>query len=433
MKKSRVLPIVTILLLLVVSSVTAATTTDHNTLFQNKHLNAGERLASSDDRYQFEVQSDGNCVLYDRQNNGVLWASEPGAGVRLSLGPDGNLVMQDPSGLSVWESGTGGTGATRLTLSDDGSLVLYKGDTSVWRFYSITRDVPGALTADKSRGEWTLMVIPDTQGYAEDWVPKYPYERMLQTFEWIAEISDELNIQVVQHVGDMIETNNKTEWERVVECYKPLKERGIPYIPCGGNHESYDKPPYSMMNKYFKLSEYQQYPWWGGDKNGIENSYQLFEFGNEKFLFITIEFQPGSGAIVDWAENIVDAYPDRKVIFTSHWNDDQAHYKQIIGVKPNVIMSLAGHKCAEEHYVGPNGSHSFVQDYQCNEGKMNIRYYKFKPLEDKVEWFTYSAVFGVFEDDSMSQGSFTLVQKSPARIRMRGLSDLVKKLFGGGE
>ena len=415
MKRSCVLLIIATLLLLIVSAVIAATPTDYNTLFQNKQLNAGQRLTSSDDRYQFEVQSDGNCVLYDRQKNSVLWASGTSSGQRLTLQPDGNLVMLDPSGSSTWQSGTAGTSATRLTLNDDGALVLYDGNTSVWRIYSIATNIPGALTADKNRGEWTLMVIPDTQGYAENWLPEYPYERMRQTFKWIADISDQLNIKVVQHVGDMVETNNTKEWNRVVECFTYLKDKGIPAIPCGGNHESYDNPPYSMMNQNFKLSEYQQYPWWGGHKNGIENTYQLFNFGKERYLFLTLEFQPGLGPIVDWARDVVDAHPDRKVIFTSHWNNDQTHYKQIIGVKPNVIMSLAGHKCIYEHYVGPNGSHSFVQNYQNNEGKMNIRYYKFKPLEDKVEWFTYSPVFGIFENDSISQGSFKLPQKAPSK------------------
>ncbi len=159
MKRSCVLLILATLLLVRVSAVIATTPTDHNTLFQNKQLNAGQRLASTDDRYQFEVQSDGNCVLYDRQSNNVLWASGTSSGLRLTLQPDGNLVMLDSSGLSVWESGTADTGATRLTLDDDGALVLYNGKISAWRLYSITTDLPGALTADKNRGEWTLMCI----------------------------------------------------------------------------------------------------------------------------------------------------------------------------------------------------------------------------------------------------------------------------------
>ena len=101
MKRSCVLLIFATFLLLIVSTVTVATPTDHNTLLKNKQLNARQRLASADNRYQFEVQSDGNCVLYDRQSNNVLWASGTSSGQRLTLQSDGNLVMLDPSGLSV--------------------------------------------------------------------------------------------------------------------------------------------------------------------------------------------------------------------------------------------------------------------------------------------------------------------------------------------
>ena len=41
-------------------------------------------------------------------------------------------------------------------------------------------------TVDKTRGEWTLMVIPDTQGYIEDWPEEgYEYSVLVTTFDWI--------------------------------------------------------------------------------------------------------------------------------------------------------------------------------------------------------------------------------------------------------
>jgi hypothetical protein len=52
----------------------------------------------------------------------------------------------------------------------------------------------GVLSADKTRGEWTLMVIPDTQGYAEDWKEEgYNYWKMERTFEWILSVRDALS------------------------------------------------------------------------------------------------------------------------------------------------------------------------------------------------------------------------------------------------
>ena len=91
---------------------------------------------------------------------------------------------------------------------------------------------------DKTRGEWTLMVIPDTQGYTEDWVEEgYHYREMVATFDWILEVCDTLNLKVIQSVGDMVENNSDLEWNRVIDNYYPLIESGIPTIPCAGNHE----------------------------------------------------------------------------------------------------------------------------------------------------------------------------------------------------
>ena len=123
------------------------------------------------------------------------------------------------------------------------------------------------LAVDKTRGEWTLFVIPDTQGYTEDWREEgYLYEEMLETFEWLLDISDGMNVQVIQSVGDMVENNNDLEWKRVVDNYYPLIEKGIPTIPCAGNHEWKDgggNGDFSFMNKYFPVAMFEDRPWWG--------------------------------------------------------------------------------------------------------------------------------------------------------------------------
>jgi hypothetical protein len=45
---------------------------------------------------------------------------------------------------------------------------------------------------------------------------------------------------------------------------------------------------------------------------------------------------------------------------------------------------------------------------------MQLRFFIFKPMEDEVEWFTYSYVKDYFwTKDSDSQGTFALVQNDP--------------------
>ena len=41
---------------------------------------------------------------------------------------------------------------------------------------------------------------------------------------------------------------------------------------------------------------------------------------------------------------------------------------------------------------------------------VNLRYFKFRPVDNIVEWYTYSPVLGEWETDYYSQGAFTLAQ-----------------------
>jgi hypothetical protein len=85
----------------------------------------------------------------------------------------------------------------------------------------------------------------------------------------------------------------------------------------------------------------------------------------------------------------------------------------------NIVLSNAGHVCQREAYYttsGPRGgiANNFITDYQCDAQEvMNIRYYVFKPMEDRVDYFTYSPVTKKFEVDDSSQGSFSLYQVDP--------------------
>jgi len=290
-------------------------------------------------------------------------------------------------------------------------------------------------SVDKSRGEWTLMVIPDTQGYTENWVEEgYEFEEMMETFKWIREVRDTMNIQLVQSLGDIVENNNELEWKRAIEAYYPLIKTGIPTIPCAGNHEwkhGGGNGDYSFLNKSFPLSMFEDEAWWGGNypENEIQNSYQNFTISGQEYLFLTLQWKPGSeesgaqGAI-DWAEDIIKENSEKIVILTSHWNNDTEHFKQLVKVYPNIKITLAGHHCAEEYWVSDERCHNFVQDYQCQGikkgpgGLMEVRYFVFKPLDDTVEWYTYSAIAndgkGAFiTRNEVSEGSFVLEQDDP--------------------
>ncbi|MAM88802.1 MAG: hypothetical protein CME36_15970 [unclassified Hahellaceae] len=276
----------------------------------------------------------------------------------------------------------------------------------------------GPFTVNKARGEWTLVVIPDTQHYSQNRA-NAPIAHMRKAFDWIVNIKSQLNIKFVQGLGDITESwNNRWEWDNSTSAWDKLYGQ-VPFMPIIGNH---DDP--GMMNQYFPVSSFSRESWYGGDFGGIENNYALMDIGQESYMFLQVEtydqYSQYRPAGMNWAKSILAAYPDRKVILATHDTWATRHIRDNLLTRfDNIVLSNAGHVCQREAYYTTNGprggvAHNFITDYQCDAQEvMRLRYYVFKPLEDKVDYFTYSPVTGEFEVDASSQGSFRLIQANP--------------------
>jgi hypothetical protein len=125
---------------------------------------------------------------------------------------------------------------------------------------------------------------------------------------------------------------------------------------------------------------------------------------------------------VEWAQGVIEAHPDRKIILTSHWNKTAAHFPLLTDPYENVVMTIAGHRSEEDYYVTNGRTHNFIQNWQDSgrmnheTGDMQVRFFVFKPMDDEVKWFTYSFV----EDyewtkrgPQISFGTFALEQEDP--------------------
>ena len=91
-------------------------------------------MKSPNNRFRLAMQKDGNLVLYDGQT--VLWKSDTfrvgESPYHLIMQSDGNLVLYDKNRKPTWKSDSSGANPTAL-LQNDGNFVVYDGDTAIFQ------------------------------------------------------------------------------------------------------------------------------------------------------------------------------------------------------------------------------------------------------------------------------------------------------------
>ncbi len=95
-------------------------------------LNKNQFKKSSDNRFKFILQNDGNLVLY--KYGWALWSSGThGLPIkRCIMQTDGNLVLYDYGNNPRWSSGTHRYPGSWLNIQNDGNVVIYRGINPVW-------------------------------------------------------------------------------------------------------------------------------------------------------------------------------------------------------------------------------------------------------------------------------------------------------------
>lgn len=112
-------------------------------------LTAGQFLTSADGHYELTLQGDGNLVLYLLNGAGApraIWQSDTSGdiGDRAVLQSNGNLVLVDASGQTLWSTNKTAAGCTNLKVQDDGNLVLYTATSAYWDTGTVTHGMsPG--------------------------------------------------------------------------------------------------------------------------------------------------------------------------------------------------------------------------------------------------------------------------------------------------
>jgi hypothetical protein len=163
-------------------------------------------------------------------------------------------------------------------------------------------------------GSWTLAVLPDTQSMAA-----FAPEEFTRQTEWIVAHRESHNIVFVVHEGDLVEVWNKpVMWINAQTSMRVLNKAGIPYCVLPGNHDLGGQDRRTMLNSYFTANDYRNSEAFGLFEQGkMENSWHEFTAPTGKHLLLALEFGPRN-AVVDWANQVVEQRPDRKVIVVVH-------------------------------------------------------------------------------------------------------------------
>ena len=290
------------------------------------------------------------------------------------------------------------------------------------------------------KGSFTIAVLPDTQGYAED----FPWIFEAQT-AWIVNNAAKRNIVFVLHLGDITDDNNAPEWEVARSAMRKL-DGHVPYAMCLGNHDlgpkGYTRTRNTLFNEYFPLADYRERPTFGavfdGEPDHMNNSYHLFSAGGRDFVVLSLEFGPRD-AVVDWGNRVLREHADRWAIVITHgylycddtrfdwakkgkkqlWsphaykmgkapgqcNDGEELWQKLVSKHPKMLMTLCGHVLMDGlgnlQSTGEAGNtvHQMLVNFQMKPrlGNGFLRLLEFLPDGETVQVKDYSPLSNMYK------------------------------------
>jgi len=394
-------------------------------------------------RTQEEIQQNMNSEIESAAGLVARWGFNEGSGTvaKDSAGTNDGTI----SGAS-WVEGYSFNQAPdqpNLNSPPDGSFVSLSPTLNV----SVSDPDEDELTVQfygrqycEAENDFTIVVLPDTQNYSTS----YPEIFAAQT-EWIVEnATSSLNIQMVLHEGDVVnDGDSATEWSNAMAALNTLNDNNIPNLISLGNHD-YDDDALTRSSLFFNNNI--DYDTWYADKSWFnggayepgksDNVYTRLNIGSLRYLFMTLEFGPRQG-VIDWANQVISENPEYQVVIVTHtymYSDDTRHgsgdswnphdygigadahdgeemWTELVKLHGNVFLVVNGHVLndglGQLTSTGDNGNsvHQILANYQMepNGGNGWLRYYTFKPSEDKIYAYTYSPTLDQFDTSADNQ------------------------------
>ncbi len=218
---------------------------------------------------------------------------------------------------------------------------------------------------------YSFAVIGDTQVLAQNYS-----EKMEAIYDWILANKDSKKIAHVFGLGDITEEwgNEKSEAEWIkAQQYISKLDGKVPYSLVRGNHDETE-----FFNKYFANETYMDQFDGFMVEGDIRNSYKTFTVGSTKYMLVTLDYGASDEELA-WANGVVAANPECKVIVTTHaymfrdgttlsrgdvalpndgsdvdssplklYNDGQQIWEKFVSQHPNIVLVMSGHDPCED-------------------------------------------------------------------------------------
>lgn len=349
--------------------------------------------------------------------------------------------------------------------------------------FAVMGDTQSAVYADVNRA-WTKW-NDGTYATYEEAIADQP--RTGYAYNWIVDHKESKKIEYVFGVGDITEYNATThsganwtwdhEFQHAVNQITKLDAAGIPYSLVPGDHDEalrYVSGHYTQNG----TRDYSKYNSYVGDLlaprvsgyyvEGEYASYYInFNVGDTQYMLLALEVG-APNRVLDWANEVVAAHPDRRVIVTTHAfldsdgdrigigdgghnnsgddgenirNNGEQMWDEFVKLHQNIVLVLSGHKVSSDlvwrQDKGDNGNTvtQILVDPQymnASYGMVCMLYFSEDGTDVQAEWIStgpneYNMGYPSYKDHAnfknkdylyktKNQFSFSLIEDGKSKV-----------------
>ncbi|EMS69818.1 S-layer homology domain-containing protein [Ruminiclostridium cellobioparum] len=270
--------------------------------------------------------------------------------------------------------------------------------------------------------DFSFAWISDPQYYVESWPHHYP-----EMNQWILDNRDNYNIKYTINTGDLIdEWDREEQWKIADQAQKLFDDAGMPNGVLAGNHDvASGNEEFDSYWKYFGEDRYNKNIYYGGSYRNNLGHYDLISAGGQDFIILYMSWDCYKPE-VDWMNEVLAKYPERKAIIAIHRYLKQGGtldytgllvQEQVVAKNPNVFAVINGHYFGAAIKVDgfdDNGDgikerkvYQICTDYQgaAEGGLQYIKMLYFDLENDKIYMNSYSPYlndFNYFDNPKLS-------------------------------